>query len=153
MCKDYIYHMGGNSRDAWAMVKNGPEPLLHQDKMAYRQHKGACGFYRHWTAAYSEEEIARFFQLPVREVLLDIEHIQAVPTRSVIAQENDRNRILLQRAEAELYRNLLSEAPTLPIGPYLAARISLSQHWICHSALSMLLEVPDIRKARRERAW
>src|SRR5512135_3638374 len=117
--------MGKNSTHAWAITKAGPEPLLHRDRTEYEHHARAQKTYSQWSSGYSEEEIARFFGIELEEVLRDIQHIhQVLPTRTVIAHLNDRNRLLIQRAEGERYRRMLSESLQTPVANYLEAGVS-----------------------------
>ena len=117
--------MGKNSRFPWAVLKTDPQPLLHRDRTSYLHYKRAERTYSHWLAAYSVEEIAEFFDLPIREVEADIEHVQSMlPTRTLVAQHNDRNRLLLQRAEARKYQALLSDALSRSASDYIAAGLS-----------------------------
>jgi hypothetical protein len=117
--------MGKNSPHAWSITKAGPEPLLRRGKTEYPQHKRAEQTYSQWMAVYSEEEIADFFGIELEEVLRDIQHIhQVLPTRTVIAHLNARNRILIQRAEQARYRQLLSEALATLVEDYLQAGVS-----------------------------
>ena len=98
---------------------------MHRDRTDYTNHKRAQQVYSQWMAGYAEEEIARFFGIELQEVLRDIQHIhQVLPTRTVIAHLNDRNRILIQRAEQEQYRRLLADALATPVDNYLQAGVS-----------------------------
>lgn len=117
--------MGKNSSRAWSITKAGPEPLLHRDRTEYPQHRRAQQTYSQWMSGFSEEEIARFFQIEVEDVLRDVQHIhQVLPVRTVVAHLNDRNRILIQRAEGEKYRRLLSQSLSTPVERYLQAGVS-----------------------------
>ena len=76
-------------------------------------------------SGFGEHEIARFFEIEVEEVLRDVQHVhQILSVRTVIAHLNDRNRILIQRAEGERYRQLLSESLSTPVEGYLQAGVS-----------------------------
>jgi hypothetical protein len=117
--------MGKNSSHAWAITKAGPEPLLHRDRIAYPDHRRAQQTYSQWMSGFGEDEIARFFEIEIEEVLRDVQHVhQILPVRTVIAHLNDRNRILIQRAEGERYRRLLSESLSTPVEDYLQAGVS-----------------------------
>ncbi len=107
------------------MLKTGPEPLLHRGETEYPHHKRACRVYSQWTAGYNEEEIGRFFGITPEDVEQDVQHIAGIlPTRVVIAHNNDRGRILIQRAEAEKYRRLLREALATSVSEYLASGVA-----------------------------
>jgi len=122
-----MYHrtVGKNSTHAWALTKTGPEPLLHRDRTDYPNHKRAQQCYSQWLAGYSEEEISRFFGIGLEEVLQDLQHChQLIPSRTLNSHWNDRNRLLLQRAEAAKYRKLLADALATPVEDYLQAGVS-----------------------------
>lgn len=56
---------------------------------------------------------------------MDIQHIQGIlPTRTVISQNNDRSRILLQRQQSEDFRRLLGQALKMDAQSFLAAGVS-----------------------------
>lgn len=117
--------MGKNSRFPYSIIKQGPEPLLHKDRTAYPNHERACRVYSQWVAGYSEEEIADFFGIQPRDVELDVQHISGIlPTRTVIAHNNDRSRLLVQRQQSEEFRRLMGEALKTPANDYLSAGIS-----------------------------
>ena len=117
--------MGKNSRFPYAITKQGPEPLLHKDRTAYPNHDRACRVYSQWLAGYSEEEVADFFGIEPRDVELDVQHVHGIlPTRTVIAHNNDRSRLLVQRQQSEEFRRLMGEALKTPATDYLSAGIS-----------------------------
>jgi hypothetical protein len=117
--------MGKNSTHAWAITKAGPEPLLRRDRTEYEHHARAQKTYSQWMSGFSEQEIADFFQIEVEDVLRDVQHChQILPVRTVLAHLNDRNRILIQRAEGEKYRRLLSESLSTPVEDYLQSGVS-----------------------------
>jgi hypothetical protein len=117
--------MGKNSGHPWSILKTEPAPLLHRDRTKYHHHERANRTYSHWLAGYDAGEIARFFGIETEEVERDVEHIQSLlPTRTLIGQINDRNRIVLQRAEGEKYRRLLGSALKTPVETFLAAGVS-----------------------------
>lgn len=96
--------MGKNSTHAWAITKAGPEPLLHRDRTEYEHHARAQKTCSQWMSGFSEQDIATFFQIEVMDALRDVQHVhQILPVRTVTAHLNDRNRILIQRAEGEKY--------------------------------------------------
>jgi hypothetical protein len=117
--------MGKNSRFPYSITKEGPEPLLHRQRTAYPNHERACRVYSQWLAGYSEEEVAEFFGIQPRDVELDVQHIHGIlPTRTVIAHNNDRSRILVQRQQSEEFRRLMGEALKTSANDYLNAGIS-----------------------------
>jgi hypothetical protein len=117
--------MGKNSRFPYAITKQGPEPLLHKDRTSYANHDRACRVYSQWLAGYSEEEVADFFGIQPRDVELDIQHVHGIlPTRTVIAHNNDRSRLLVQRQQSEEFRRLMHESLSTPASALLAAGIS-----------------------------
>jgi len=117
--------MGKNSTHAWAITKAGPEPLLHRDRTEYEHHARAQKTYSQWMSGFSGQDIATFFQIEVIDVLRDVQHVhQILPVGTVTAHLNDRNRILIQRAEGEKYRQLLSEALSTSVNSYLEAGVS-----------------------------
>jgi len=117
--------MGKNSTHAWSLVKKEPKPLLHRNRTEYPDHKRAEQTYSQWLCGYAESEIADFFGIDVEDVLRDVQHVhQVLPVRTVIAQLNDRNRLLIQRAEAAKYRKLLADSLETPVKAFLEAGVS-----------------------------
>jgi len=99
--------------------------MLHRDRKAYPEHQRACRVYSQFLAGFTEEEIASFFSIPVRAVELDLQHVAGLlPSRVLVAQWNDRARLLLQRSESERYRRLMGEALSVQATDYLKAGIS-----------------------------
>jgi hypothetical protein len=110
----------------WAIRKTGPAPLVSRaDKLDYPQHERAARAYTIYISGYTEDEIAKFLGCTLEDVAADMIHMQScIPTRTIIAHENDRNRILIQRSESQKYRSLLSQALSLPVEQYLQAGIA-----------------------------
>lgn len=115
----------------WAITKSDVPPAIKRGaKDDYPEHARAVEAYNHYISGYREEEIADFFrsigmECTVEEIERDIQHIKTMhPTRVLIAHENDRNRLLLQRTEGTEYRRLLGEALKLKAEQFLAAGIS-----------------------------
>jgi hypothetical protein len=76
-------------------------------------------------AGYTEEEVAKFFGIEPRDVELDVQHIHGVlATRTVIAHNNDRSRLLVQRQQSEEFRRLMGEALKTSATDYLNSGIS-----------------------------
>lgn len=112
-------------RDAWLVRKTGAEAITKRTKRIYEFHDRATETYANWLAGYTEQEIVKITGLDIDSVEKDIAHIKSImPTKSIIVQSNDRQRLLIQRAQEENYRNKLNEALTVPVGQYLAAGIS-----------------------------
>lgn len=114
---------GVRNRRDWAVVKNiASPPVVHTD---YPEHDRAKGTYGQWLSGFTEEEIAKFHGTDVAEIERDVQHIQSTLTqRMVITHNNDRNRILIQRQQAESYQRLLGEALEVPAQQYVAAGIT-----------------------------
>jgi hypothetical protein len=110
----------------WAIRKTGPAPLVSRaDKLDYPQHDRAARAYTIYISGYTEDEIAKFLSCTLEDVAADLIHMQScIPTRTIIAHENDRNRILIQRSESQKYRTLLSSALSVPVEQYLQAGIT-----------------------------
>lgn len=115
----------------WAIKKSGAPPGLGRiQKGDYPEAERASKVYTHYITGYAEEEIVKFMnaggaECTVEDIERDIQHIQSLlPTRTLIAHENDRNRLLLQRTEGRQYRRLLSEALSIEAARYLASGVS-----------------------------
>jgi len=107
------------------MTKVGPRPLVRRIKSDYPHHKRATRVYGHWLSGYVESEIAGFFGISEAEVERDVQHVQAMLSpKVIIAQHNDRARILLQRAQSENYRRLLGQALEMAAEDYLRAGLT-----------------------------
>ncbi len=124
--------MGRNSSRAWAFTKTGPQPLLRRTGKKYAEHERAQETYSQWLSGFSEEEIARFFDIDVVDVLRDVQHVQQTsPVRTVLEHLNDRNRLLIQMdKKAKLVCRFLSGSvePSHrepPGGPDSASRLPL----------------------------
>lgn len=117
----------------WAIEKSDVPPAIKRSgNDIYPQHDRAVITYNHYISGFTEEEIVSFFQATGEEcelsdILRDIQHIKTLhPTRVLIAHENDRNRLLLQRTEGKQYRRLLGEALAMKAEQFLAAGMSPS---------------------------
>jgi len=110
----------------WAITKMGPAPSVRRANITdYPNADRANKAYSHFISGYTEEEIAKFLSATPEEIELDIQHVRScLPTRTIISQENDRNRILLQRTESQKYRRLLSAALDIPVEQYLTSGVS-----------------------------
>ena len=115
----------------WAMTKTDVPPLIKRGaKGDYPEHDRAVKVYNHWISGSLPEEIVTFLnkigiECDVTDIECDLQHVKSLhPTKVLIAHENDRNRLLLQRTEGEQYRRLISEALQLKATQYLAAGIS-----------------------------
>jgi len=116
---------------SWAVTKAGAPPDIKKNKDSdYPEHKRAERSYTTWMSGYTEEEVAGLLtasgvECTAQDIELDIRHIQSLlPVKTLIAQNNDRNRILIQRDESANYRALLKAALTTPVGTYIAAGLS-----------------------------
>ncbi len=115
----------------WAIKKSGPPPHIGRiGKDDYPDAERASTVYTHFITGYAEEEIAKFMQAvgvecSVEDIERDIQHIQSLlPTRVLIAHQNDRNRLLIQRTEGKQYRRLLAEALAVQATNYIASGVS-----------------------------
>ena len=115
----------------WAIVKSDVPPLIKRGaKDDYPEHDRAVKVYNHYISGSIPEEIVAFLNkigidCDVTDIECDLQHIKSLhPTKVIIAHENDRNRLLLQRTEGEQYRRLIGEALKLQAVQYLAAGIS-----------------------------
>ena len=115
----------------YAITKSGPPPDIKRiGKDDYPHHERASTSYTHYITGYTEEEIADFLteagiKCETRDVERDIQHIQSLlPTRTVIAHENDRNRLLIQRNQGKQYRALLKEALAIKAKDYVESGLS-----------------------------
>jgi hypothetical protein len=81
--------------------------------------------YNMFIAGYTEEEVAHHMGVRVEVVERAIEHTRScLSSRTIISHNNDRQRILLQRAESDKYRKLLGDALNISAKDYLAAGIT-----------------------------
>jgi hypothetical protein len=91
----------------------------------YEFHERASETYAHWLGGSTEEEIAEFFKLTVKEVETDLQHIRScLPVRTILAHGNDRIRILLQREQSADFRRLLKETLQKTASEYLQSGLS-----------------------------
>ena len=114
----------------WAVTKSGPPPEKQISNNDYPHHRRADIAYTHYISGRIPSEIVEFLRFQgiectEQDIEYDIQHIQTrLPTRTLIAHENDRNRLLIQRTEGEQYRRLLGEALKVQASTYLAAGVS-----------------------------
>jgi hypothetical protein len=81
--------------------------------------------YNMFIGGYSEEEVAAHFEIPVQMVERAIQHTRScLSGRTIIAHNNDRLRILVQRTESEKYRKLLGDALSIKAEDFLKAGIA-----------------------------
>jgi DNA-binding CsgD family transcriptional regulator len=91
----------------------------------YPFHERARIAYSHWIAGYSEEEIGEYLGISAKEAATDVQHIHSMlPARTVVSHTNDRNKILIQRAQAQKYRKILGDALDTPVATWLEAGVS-----------------------------
>ena len=96
--------------EKWAIIKSSVASEGAQ-ALDYENHDRACELYSHYMSGYTEEEIVSFFNLEVEEVRKDLQHIKStLPVRTLIAHENDRQRIIVQRNNGIVYEKLLSRS-------------------------------------------
>jgi hypothetical protein len=94
-------------------------------ELEYPNHKRAGKVYSSWMSGYTPEEIAEFEMITVKDVAADLRYITlSLPHRTVIAHNNDRSRILIQRQQSEDFQALLKRALTITADDYLAKGIS-----------------------------
>jgi hypothetical protein len=87
--------------------------------------KLAAKCYNMFVGGYSEEEVAVYFEVPVNIVERAIQHTRScLSGRTIIAHNNDRLRILVQRSESEKYRKLLGDALSINAEDFLKAGIA-----------------------------
>lgn len=115
----------------WGITKSDVPPAIKRSgKDIYPEHDRAVVSYNHYISGFTEEEIVAFYSAVGQEctpedIARDIQHVKTLhPTRVIIAHENDRNRLLLQRTEGTQYRRLLGEALAMGAVQYLAAGMS-----------------------------
>lgn len=116
----------------WAVTKAGMPPVVKRgSKTEYPHHERSVKAYNHYLSGYTEEEIAAFLthtegeDVSVEQVQMDIQHIQSLhPVRTLIAHNNDRERLLLQRTQSSQYRRLLTESLSIPAEAWVAGGMS-----------------------------
>jgi hypothetical protein len=112
-------------KDNWLVKKEGPEPLLAKKTKAYPEWERANVSYSHWLSGRTAEEIEKFTGVALVEVEKDIAHIESVlPSKTLIANNNTRQRILLQRTQAKAYADKLQDALTTDVAAYLKAGLN-----------------------------
>ncbi len=91
----------------------------------YPFHDRAQQLYNQWISGFTEDEIALFHQLPLEEVKRDLMYVQTkIPVRQIIAHNNDRNRIMVQREQSESFRRLFKESLELSAAQLVANGLS-----------------------------
>jgi hypothetical protein len=108
----------------WGIKKldNRPVKVLMGD---CEDPKLAAKCYNMFVGGYSEEEVAIYFEVPVNIVERAIQHTRScLSGRTIIAHNNDRLRILVQRNESEKYRKLLGDALSINAEDFLKAGIA-----------------------------
>lgn len=115
----------------WAIEKSDVPPVIKRSgNDIYPQHDRAVVTYNHYISGFTEEEILEFLratgeECELADIVRDIQHIKTLhPTRVLIAHENDRNRLLIQRTEGRQYRRLLAEALAMKAEAFVAAGMS-----------------------------
>ena len=79
----------------------------------------------YWMAGYDELEISTLLELGEIEVARDLAYLKTqMSTRQLIAISNDRQRILIQKKEADNYSSILNGALTKSVDHWLAAGLS-----------------------------
>jgi hypothetical protein len=93
--------------------------------LEYPNHDRANEIYSQYISGFTEDEIASFHGLDIEEVKKDIMYTQTrIPVKQIISQNNDRNRILVQREQSESFRRLIGESLALPAQSFLTAGVS-----------------------------
>jgi|GEM_PF-2127350 hypothetical protein len=117
--------------NGWAIVKSDvPFNLKRSAVEDYPFHDRAVMVYNQYISGFTEEEIVVFLnrsgeECDLTDIECDLQHIKSLhPTRALIAHENDRNRLLLQRTEGKQYRRLLGESLSIEAKQFLAAGIN-----------------------------
>ena len=111
---------GVEKKNDWLSTKVAgvPAEAREKDDLASR-------IYAQWMVGYEYEEIAAFFGITEIEVASQLQSIKENLTpRQVIAQNNDRERILLQRDNAQKYRRIVNDSLTMTAAEYIRAGIS-----------------------------
>ena len=131
---DFLFgctHFGSLSYNA-AMAEEKPTDYMiasikdrGEQTAPYDNAKRAARVYSHWLTGFTEPEIAYFFSISEMEVKRDLQHIiSGMSPRAVIAHNNDRARILIQREQSDQYRKMLKDALQKPVDDWLDAGIS-----------------------------
>jgi K+-sensing histidine kinase KdpD len=106
----------------YAIAKLAPPEA---NALAYPNHDRANDVYSMWMSGYTEDEVADFTQIDVAEVKKDLMYVNTkLTTRQIIAHNNDRSRIMLQRNESENFRNMMRDALGVDVRTLLAAGVS-----------------------------
>lgn len=109
----------------WLVRKEGPEPLLLKKTKAYPEWERANVSYSHWLSGKTVDEIVKFTGVALDEVEKDVAHIESVlPSKTLISNNNTRQRILLQREQALQYQIKLKDALSVPVADYLRAGLN-----------------------------
>jgi hypothetical protein len=114
--------MGKND---WLIRREGPEPLLLKKTKAYPEWERANISYSHWQSGKSLEEIVELTGVELSEVKKDVAHIESViPVKTLIANNNTRHRLLIQREQSESYQRKLKKILDAPVSDFLQAGVS-----------------------------
>src|SRR5688572_16497677 len=111
----------------WELTKNRPEPLLEPAvrKGKYPGAERAAVVYLRYQTGYSESEIAALQGMDEETVKADIAYMQSTfPPRILIAHANDRLRLVVQKAQAAQYQELLRQTLEISAEEFLAAGVS-----------------------------
>lgn len=111
--------------DQWIIKKTGPQPLLAAKKKAYPEWDRANVSYSHWLSGKTMDEIVRFTGVPMIEIEKDIAHVESIlPSKTLISNNNTRQRILIQRELDKKYQAKLQDALEVPVADYLRAGLN-----------------------------
>ena len=115
----------------WAITKSDVPPQSKRGaKNGYPSHDRAVTVYSHYISGFTEEEIVAFLnrngeECNLADIECDLQHVKSLhQTRTLIAHENDRNRLLIQRTEGQKYRRLLGESLDIEAKQFLAAGLT-----------------------------
>jgi hypothetical protein len=103
-------------------VDNRPVKVLMND---CEDPKLAAKIYNLFIGGYTEEEVSEHIGVAVKTVESAIGHMRScLSSRTIIAHNNDRLRILVQRSESEKFRKLLGDSLSIKAEEYLRAGVS-----------------------------
>jgi hypothetical protein len=112
-------------KDNWMVKKTGPEPLLTKRDKAYPEWKRANDTYSFWLSGKTIDEIVKFTGIDKFEAEKDIAHIESVlPSKTLISNNNTRNRLIIQREQSLEYQKKLQDALSTPVSAYLKAGLN-----------------------------
>jgi len=81
--------------------------------------------YAQWMSGFTEDEIAAFHKITPAEVTQDIMVIvESIPIRTIIAHNNDRSRIIMQREQSADFRKLMGDALKMTAKSYIDSGMS-----------------------------